>query len=59
MGYVLSNMTIKGETGERALTDILVDRGATYSVLSPEMVKQVGATKASFTTDVELGDVPG
>lgn len=41
-------MTIKGETGERALTDILVDSGATYSVLSPEMVKQVGATKASL-----------
>ena len=56
MGHVLSNMTIKGETGERALTDILVDSGATYSVLSPEMVKQVGATKASFTVDVGLGD---
>ena len=56
MGHVLSNMTIKGESGERALTDILVDSGATYSVLSPEMVKQVGANKASFTVDVGLGD---
>jgi len=56
MGHVLSNITIKGEKGERALTDILVDTGATYTVLSPRVVEQVGAVKASFTTDVELGD---
>jgi len=56
MGHVLSNITIRGEKGERALTDILVDTGATYTVLSPQVVEQVGAVKASFTTDVELGD---
>jgi predicted aspartyl protease len=56
MGHVLSNMTIKGETGERALTDILVDSGATYTVLSSLVMEQVGAVKASLTTDVELGD---
>ena len=56
MGHVLSNMTIKGEKGERALTDILVDSGATYTVLSPRVMEQVGAVKASLTTDVELGD---
>ena len=56
MGYVLSNMTIKGEKGERALTDILVDSGATYTVLPPQVMEQVGAVKSSLTTDVELGD---
>jgi len=54
MGHVLSNMTIKGEKGERALTDILVDSGARYAVLSPRVMEQVGAVKASLTTDVEL-----
>lgn len=56
MGHVVSNITIKGEKGERALTEILVDSGATYTVLSPEVMNQVGATKAFFTIDVELGD---
>jgi len=56
MGHIISNITIKGKKGEQALTGILVDIGATYSVLSPEVVKEVGAMKASFTTDVELGD---
>ena len=56
MGHVVANITIKGEKGESALTEILVDTGATYTMLSPEVVKQVGAIKASFTMDVELGD---
>jgi len=56
MGHVISNIAIKGESGEQTLTEILVDTGATYSVLPPEVVEEVGAMKASFTTDVELGD---
>ena len=56
MGHIMSNIAIKGEKGEQTLTEILVDTGATYTVLSPEVVKEVGAMKASFTTDVELGD---
>lgn len=56
MGHVTANINIKGEKGERALTGILVDSGATYTVLSPEVVEEVGAIKASFTTDIMLGD---
>ena len=56
MGRFVTNITIKGEKGERALAEILVDTGATYTVLSPQVMKKVGATKASFTMDVEIGD---
>jgi hypothetical protein len=48
MGHITANINIKGEKGERALTEVLVDTGATYTVLPPEVVKQVGATKASY-----------
>lgn len=56
MGHVTVNIALKGERGTRVLTGILIDTGATYSVLSPEVLNQVGAIKASFSTDVELAD---
>jgi len=57
MGHVVVNISVKGERGEQALTEVLVDTGATYTVLSPEVVKQVGAWKiAPYTLEVGLGD---
>ena len=57
MGHVAVNITIKGEKGEEALPEVLVDTGATYTVLSPEVLKQVGAAKIPpYTLDVTLGD---
>lgn len=56
MGHIVSNVTIKGEKGEQALSQILIDTGATYTVLSPEVTRQVGATRAPLTMNVELGD---
>ena len=56
MAHVNVNITLRGETGTRALSGILVDTGATYTILYPASLEQVGAFKASFTMDVELGD---
>ena len=56
MGHVIANITIRGEKGERTLTEVLVDTGATYTMLSPKVFAEVGAVKASYTVDVELGD---
>jgi len=57
MGHVVVNISLKGERGEQALTEVLVDTGATYTLLSPEVVKQVGAWKiAPYTLEVGLGD---
>jgi predicted aspartyl protease len=43
------NITLRGEKGTRALKDILVDTGATYTTLSPAVLEQVGAFKSSYT----------
>ena len=56
MGHITANIKIKGEKGEQALSEVLVDTGATYTVLSPEVMTEIGAVKASYTVDVELGD---
>jgi len=56
MGHVNVNITLRGEMGTRALAGILIDTGATYTTLSPALLEQVGAFKASFTMDVELAD---
>lgn len=57
MGHVHVDTYIKGKKGEQLLGEILVDTGATYTMLSPKVVKQVGATKIPpYTLDVELGD---
>ena len=50
------NVTLRGETGTRPLTGILVDTGATYTALPSALLEQVGAFKASFIMDVELAD---
>jgi len=57
MGHVHVDTHIKGKKGAQLLNEILVDTGATYTMLSPKVVKQIGATKIPpYTLDVELGD---
>ena len=56
MGHVNVNITLRGEKGTKALKDILVDTGATYTTLSPAVLEQVGAFKSSYTLEVELAD---
>ena len=57
MGHVTVDITLRGEMGGRALTGMLVDTGATYTMLSPEAVKQIGAWKiAPYTLNVALAD---
>jgi len=38
------------------LDGILVDTGASYTVLPTELVERVGALKTPYTVDLELGD---
>jgi predicted aspartyl protease len=56
LGHVNVDIVLRGETGTRALSGILVDTGATYTALPPTLLEQVGAYKASSTMDVELAD---
>jgi predicted aspartyl protease len=41
LGHVSVDITLRGETGKRALREILVDTGATYTALPPALLEQV------------------
>ncbi|MHC1610384.1 MAG: aspartyl protease family protein [Candidatus Methanospirareceae archaeon] len=57
MGHVHVNACIKNEKAELVLKEILVDTGATYTVLSLKRVEEVGAVRIPpYEMDVELGD---
>ena len=55
MGEVRVDMRLKGEKGELELKDILVDTGATYTVLNKRDLEEVGAYKMRETW-VSLGN---
>lgn len=56
MGHVGANVFIKGVKGEIRLEKVVVDTGATYTVLPTELVGKIGAIKTPYTVYVELGD---
>lgn len=57
MGHVHVNAYIRNKKAEIELKEILVDTGATYTVLSSERIEEVGAVKVPpYEMDVELGD---
>lgn len=57
MGHIHVDARVKGEKGERDLKEILIDTGATYTILPLELVEEAGAARIPpYTTDVELGD---
>jgi len=56
MGHTIVDVVIIGPKGERELKGILVDTGATYSVFSEEVLKDIGVSKLPAKVPVELGD---
>jgi len=56
MGHTIVDVVIIGSKGEHGLRGMLVDTGATYSVLSEEVLKDIGASRLPAKVPVELGD---
>lgn len=56
MGHVEVDAYIRGITEEVELKSVVVDTGATYTILPTELVEKIGAIKTPYTVDVELGD---
>jgi predicted aspartyl protease len=56
MGHIYSDLLVKGAKGEVVLKDVLVDTGASYTVLEKAVVEGVGAWRIPYTVDLELGD---
>jgi predicted aspartyl protease len=56
MGHLYTNMTVKGSKGAVEFKNVLVDTGATYTVLSEEILEKVGAWGPMPRVEVELGN---
>ncbi len=56
MGHVKADVCIRGVKGEIELKGLIVDTGATYTVLPIKLAKKVGAIETPYTVDIELGD---
>ena len=56
MGHVHIKASVKGAQGEQELDGILVDTGASYTVLPTELMERVRAIKTPYIVDLELGD---
>jgi len=56
LGHIRVDLRVRGGRGERRLENVLVDTGATYTVLPLEILEEVGAIKNPHPITLELGD---
>jgi len=56
MGHIYTNVTVRGEKTSIELKDILVDTGATYTVLPRDILEKIGASKLPVQVDITLGN---
>ena len=56
MGHIYTNITVRGEKGSVELKNVVIDTGATYTVLPEEVLEQVGAGKIPTDVEIELGN---
>jgi len=56
MGHLHADMTVKGSKGAVELKHVLIDTGATYTILPEETLEQVGAGRIPTEVELELGN---
>ena len=56
MGHVYADIIVRGRIGEILLKNIIVDTGASYTVLDKNIVEKIGAWFIPYKIDLELGD---
>lgn len=57
MGHVYARVKVRGSKGEKILSDVLMDSGAAFTVLPPQVVDEVGFLGESPRSyDITLGD---
>lgn len=54
MGYVYAELTVRGK--EKKEIKALVDTGATYLVLDPDTVKELGLSSTPYEVELTLAD---
>jgi len=55
MGHVHVDVVLRGARGARNVR-MLVDTGATYTIISPELADEIGLVRLPFRTEVVLAD---
>lgn len=56
MGHLRTDITVRGTKDARKLKDVLIDTGATYTVLPESLMEEIGASVIPGETEVELGN---
>ena len=56
MGHIYADIVVKGNKATAKLTRVLVDTGATYTVLPQQVLDEVGAWGPMHEVEVGLGD---
>lgn len=56
MGHLHTDIVVRGSKGSQELKQVLVDTGATFTVLPEEILEQVGAGRIPGEIEVGLGD---
>jgi len=56
MGHLHTDVTVRGSKAAIELKNVLIDTGATYTVLPAEVLEEVGAARIPAEVEVELGN---
>ena len=56
MGHLYTDMTVRGSKATVELKNVLIDTGATYTVLPEEILEEVGAGRIPGEVKIELGN---
>ena len=56
IGHLHTDMTVRGSKAAIELKNVLIDTGATYTVLPEEILEQVGAARIPTEVEIELGN---
>lgn len=56
MGHIYTDALIRGLKGDKKLERVLVDTGASFTVMSLDVVKEVAAIETPWSVDLMLGD---
>lgn len=56
MGYLYIDIMVKGNKAQKELKNVLIDTGATYTVLPESTLEEIGASIIPTEVEVELGN---
>ncbi len=56
MGHLYTDIVVRGAKAEKELKNVLIDTGATYTVLPENILEEIGASMIPGDVEVELGD---